>query len=255
MSASISSEGRSTMIANVAPAEAAPRDGLSEERLLHGHDAVDRRVNLGVLDLLLVIAGLGYVRRNLGLEHLHLGVRRVEGLLRSDLLLDELASAREVEARVRELGERLVALGEGGPSLRVELLCLEAGDELALLHALALFEVDPGDAADGLRRDLGLRASHDVTRSREDRRGLRRRHERRARGRDLGRPECHAPAYAREEKDRDDSGAKRRHGGVEKAARAGAALTIDAQGRQVGGLVHGFHERRHFTQSLYEADE
>src|SRR5512143_2118648 len=66
------------------PAVALGRDGLSEKRLLHGDDAVDRRVDLGVLDLLLEVAGLGFVRRNLGLERLHLGIRRVEGLLRSD---------------------------------------------------------------------------------------------------------------------------------------------------------------------------
>ena len=55
-------------------------------------------------------------------------------------------------------------------------------------------------------------------------------------------------------KDPDESDAKRRHGGVEKAARAGAVLSIDAQGRQVGGLVQGLHERRHFTQSPYEGN-
>ena len=171
------------MTANVAPgragaAEALRRDRLAEERLLHGHDAVDRGVDLGVLDQLLDVADLLLDGGDLRLERPDLRVGGVEGLLACRSSRRGAAWARSRSRRAFSSWARTWSrVASVLLLLRLQLLRLEAGDELALLHPLALLEVQPGDAADRLRGDLGLRAGHDVARGRQDGRGLRRRDE------------------------------------------------------------------------------
>ena len=158
-------------------AEALRGDRLADERLLHRHDAVDRGVDLGVLDQLLDVAHLRLDRGDLGLERLDARVGGVEGLLAPDEVLEEGRGALPLDPGVDELGQRLLARGGVLLPLGLQLLRLEAGDELALPHLLPLLEVQPGDAPDRLRGDLGLAPRDDVARGGEDRRGLGRRHE------------------------------------------------------------------------------
>ena len=161
------------------PFASAGAHDVARVHLAQADAAGDRGDHARIRELQLRVVDVALVGLHRGLVLAHERLLRVDLLLRNRILREQRAIALDVDARVFE--QRLVArqLSAGERELHLEGTRIDLGEEIALLHHLALLEgdlhqlaVDAAPDDDGVqRRHRAEREQVDVERALAHRRG------------------------------------------------------------------------------------